>query len=192
MVCQHLSTVGDEKKQYLVFDRREMDFPASRFHPPLFIVHNKIPVLKYCVLIRYATLFSPKCCPYSCQQFPHIEGFCNIIICPGVKRTDLFLFFLSCGHNDHWCICNLPDTFDHFHAVTIGKPQIQNHQIRMIGIKEADCLFYCPCCPQNIFFLFQTHLQKMYDIFVVLDNQYCIFAFHSPMSPLLSLRSARK
>ncbi len=71
----------------------------------------------------------------SCLQFCGAEGLCDIVVGAHVKGLNLILFICPGGqyHNGGGVLA--ADPLDEYHAILIGKAEVQNNQIGMMGGK---------------------------------------------------------
>ncbi len=72
------------------------------------------------------------------HQFPHVEGFGQVIVGPGVKTRDLILFLTPRRDDDDGCRGPFPQTADDFQSVHVGQAQVQQNDIGIVGRGEGE------------------------------------------------------
>ncbi len=151
-VCKHSASVSCKQAKQLIFHSSQRQLIAAQISAAQGIVNAEQPILIECLLIIGIFHQSKTALGHSqtSQQLLYGKWFCQIVVRTGIQCFNLIAIFGSCADDNNRHIGPASNTADHFYAVNIRQPQVQQNNIRIVGCCFRHSPFAASGCDKSI------------------------------------------
>jgi hypothetical protein len=128
--------LSDEKSQHIEFFGTEMDALTTHVHYSSPKIDTQLRVLE--LRKRFFRIRPSQGRSDACQEFPHCEGFYDIIVSSGIEGLNLVLFGISDGDHDNGPSERQSNLAACLKPTHVGHVHIQQNQIRVLAYNHFD------------------------------------------------------
>ena len=105
------------------------------------------------------------------QQLDPAERLRQVVVGPGVEAADLVAFGGERGQHEDGHVAHVADAFEDLPPVEVGHPHVEDHQVRLLLMEEADAVAAQHGLGDGEPFALEHRPQELSDVGFVLNDE---------------------